>query len=75
MAFNLTRAAGTLASTVHARATAATIRRQLITVPARLARSARRLTLHLPRHWPWQHAWEQLHTATMTSATGPPPAV
>jgi len=35
MAFNLTRAAGALASLFHARATTATIRRQLINVPAR----------------------------------------
>jgi hypothetical protein len=34
MAFNLTRAAGTLASTVHARAPTGTIRAQLINVPA-----------------------------------------
>lgn len=61
LAFNLTRAAGCLASTFHARARLATIRTQLINVPARLARSARRLTLHLPEHWPWQPAWEQLH--------------
>ncbi|HZE16524.1 MAG TPA: IS1380 family transposase, partial [Mycobacterium sp.] len=39
IAFNLTRAAGTLASTVHARATTGTIRAQLINVPARIARS------------------------------------
>jgi hypothetical protein len=49
MAFNLTRAAGTLASALHARATTGTIRAQLIHVPARLARSGRRLTLHQPR--------------------------
>jgi hypothetical protein len=63
MAFNLTRAAGTLASLFHARATTGTIRAQLIVVPGRLARSARRLTLHLPTAWPWQKAWEQLATA------------
>ena len=34
IAFNLTRAAGALASTFHARATTATIRAQLITIPA-----------------------------------------
>ena len=72
IAFNLVRAAGALASAFHARASTATIRRQLIWVPARLARSARRLTLHLPRDWPWAQAWAQLHAATMTSATGPP---
>jgi hypothetical protein len=61
--FNLTRAVGCLASPFHARATGATIRRHLITVPARLARSARRLALHLPTDWPWAHAWQQLFDA------------
>ena len=49
IAFNLTRAAGILAGTDLAKATTATIRRTLIPVPARVARSARRITLHLPR--------------------------
>src|SRR5512144_940375 len=60
MAFNLTRAAGALASLRHAKATTATVRAQLIRVPARLARSARRLILHLPRDWPWEPAWRRL---------------
>ena len=64
IAFNLTRATGALASTFHARATGATIRRQLITVPARLATSARRLRLHLPTAWPWREDWQQLFDAT-----------
>jgi hypothetical protein len=68
IAFNLTRAAGALASTFHAKATTATIRAQLIAVPARIARSARRLRLHLPLHWPWENAWTQLFTSTC----GPP---
>jgi len=63
IAHNLTRATGTLASTFHARATTATIRAHLINVPARLARTARRLRLHLPEHWPWEPAWTTLHTA------------
>src|SRR5829696_1368315 len=63
IAHNLTRAAGVLAGAFHARATTATIRAHLINVPARLARGARRLTLHLPQRWPWQPAWENLHTA------------
>ncbi|HET6531985.1 MAG TPA: IS1380 family transposase [Actinoplanes sp.] len=71
VAFNLTRAAGAAASAFHARATTATIRRQLITVPARLARSGRRLTLHLPTDWPWQAPWQALFTA---ASTGPPVA-
>jgi hypothetical protein len=69
IAFNLTRAAGALASGLHARATTGTLRAQLINVPARLARSARRLVLHLPQHWPWRTAWQQLFDATLH----PPP--
>jgi len=68
IAFNLTRAAGALASVFHAKATTATIRRQLITVPGRLARSARRVVIHLPKDWPWQDSWEGLFNA----ACGPP---
>jgi Transposase DDE domain group 1 len=64
IAFNLTRAAGVLASTFHARATTGTIRAQLINIPARLARSARRLTLHLPTVWPWKQAWQAMLTTT-----------
>ena len=60
MAFNLTRAAGALASLFHAKATTGTIRAQLINVPGRLARSARKLTLHLPTDWPWETAWTQM---------------
>ena len=60
IAFNLTRAAGALASLVHAKATTATVRAQLIRVPARLASSARRLVLHLPRDWPWGPAWQEM---------------
>ena len=70
IAFNLTRAAGCVASGPHARATTATIRAQLITVPARVARSARRVVLHLPRDWPSEPAWQQLFT---TALTAPPP--
>jgi hypothetical protein len=70
IAFHLTRAAGVLASTFHAKATIATIRAQLIAVPARLARSARRIRMHLPRDWPWESAWTEL----FISASGPPAA-
>ncbi|MCX4784997.1 IS1380 family transposase [Streptomyces sp. NBC_01221] len=69
LAHNLTRAAGALACAFHARATTATIRDHLINVPARLARSARHLTLHLPQHWPWESEFIQLFTATHA----PPP--
>ena len=68
MSFNLTRTAGVLASTFHAKATTGTIRAQLINIPGRLARSARKLTLHLPTDWPWQSEWEQLR-----AGAAPPP--
>ena len=70
MAFNLTRATATLTGPALARATTATIRRKLIAVPARIASSARRVTLHLPTHWPWETAWSEL----FNRACGPPPA-
>jgi hypothetical protein len=71
IAFNLTRAAGALAAPDLARATTATVRRKLVHVPCRVATSARRITLHLPRHWPWETAWIQL----ITCAADPPSAV
>lgn len=71
MAFNLTRAAAALAGPTLAKATTGTIRRRLITIPARIARSARQLTLHLPAAWPWQPAWARLFNQTC----GPPQPV
>ena len=64
IAHNLTRAAGTLAGHRYATARAATIRRHLINVAARIARHARGITIRLPEHWPWQHQWLQLFAAT-----------
>jgi hypothetical protein len=71
IAFNLARTAGLVADQAGrlARATTATIRRTLITVPARIARSARRIILHLPTAWPWQTAFDRLFTTTHA----PPP--
>jgi hypothetical protein len=60
IAFNLTRAAATLTGPALAKTRTATIRRTLISVPARIASSARRLRLHLPRDWPWEQAWNTL---------------
>jgi len=71
MAFNLTRAAATLTGPGLARATTATIRRKLIAVPARIAASARRVTLHLPTGWPWETAWQEL----FSHGCGPPTAI
>ena len=70
LTFNLARAASIAAGMATARW--ATLRRRIITVPARLAATGRRLVLHLPTHWPWAAAWTMLwDTAT---ATGPPAA-
>jgi len=69
IAFNLTRAAGTIAAPDLAKATTATLRRKLITVPARVSTSARRITLHLPKSWPWETAW----TALFDRVSHPPP--
>lgn len=61
---NLTRAVGVLAGGDHARARTGGLRRRLIGVPARIARSARAVTLHLPTGWSWSQAWQQLFTRT-----------
>ncbi len=60
IAHNLLRAAGTLAGGNHAVARGATLRRDLVNVPARFAAPARKPTLHLPAHWPWQNGWQTL---------------
>ena len=71
IAFNLTRAAASLTEPDLVKATTATIRRKLISVPARAATSARRLTLHLPQTWPWEAAW----TALFDRVSDPPPVL
>jgi hypothetical protein len=68
IAFNLTRAAASVAGGRLRRATTSTIRRTLIIVPARIASSARRARLHLPTGWPWAQAW----TTLFTHGHGPP---
>ena len=84
IAHNLLHTAGILASGPdvagpHARARGATLRRQLISVPARLARPARAPVLHLPSRWPWAPAWLRLwnhligHRPTSRCLTPTPP--
>ncbi|MFE0313057.1 transposase, partial [Amycolatopsis sp. NPDC058986] len=63
---NLLRATGCLASVFHATARTGTLRRHLINIPARITRTARRITLRLPANWPWQHSYQALSTATGT---------
>ena len=70
IAHNLLRAAATLASRRHGKARAATLRRELINVAARLAHRGRdQLILHLPRDWPWRDGFEGVFDATHR---GPP---
>ena len=66
--FNIARATAVAAGIRTARWT--TVRRKVITIPARIAATSRRLVLHLPTHWPWARAWELL----WSTATAPPPA-
>jgi hypothetical protein len=69
MAHNLLRAAGTRAGTRYAKARTATVRRDLITMPARIARHGRgNLVLHLPAGHHREQAWQNL----WTDAAGPP---
>jgi hypothetical protein len=68
---NLVRAAGALAGRRHAKARAATVRRDLVAVAGRTARHGRGcLTLHLPEGWHRERAWLNLFEA----ACGPPAA-
>ena len=69
---NLLRAAGTLTSPKHAVARGATLRRQLVTVPVRIAQPQRRRMLHLPQHWPWAHPWLTLWNRVFRHGLAPP---
>ncbi len=69
MACNLLRAAGTRAGRRYARARTATVRRDLVAMPARTARHGRgNLILHLPEGHHREQAWQNLWTQTC----GPP---
>jgi len=67
IAFNLTRAIGVTAGGKFTRAEAATVRAQILNVPARVSRSGRRQRLHLPTRWPWASHWQALWTTVMTT--------
>src|SRR6201993_4687687 len=74
IAHNLLRAAGRLAGGDHAVARGATLRRDLVNVPARFAAPARKPMLHLPAHWPWQIGWKTLWDNTIGYPTAQPRA-
>jgi DDE family transposase len=71
---NLLRAAGTLAGGDHTMARGATLRRDLVNVPARFAAPARKPTLHLPAHWPCQTRWKTLWHSVIGYPTAQPRA-
>jgi hypothetical protein len=62
LAHNLLRWTGVLGLPGETMRTARTFRRRLLSLPGRLTRSARRLTLHLPARWPWQRDFIQALT-------------
>ena len=39
--------------------TTKTLRRRFFALAGRLTRSARRITLHLPKHWPWEEKFSR----------------
>ena len=61
--------------------TTKTLRRRFFSLAGRLTRSARRLTLHLPKHWPWKTQFSRalarlraLVSACLTAPTAPDPS-
>ena len=74
IAHNLLRAAGVIASGDHAVARGATLRRDLINVPARFAAPARKPMPHLPAHWPRQIQWKTLWLNVIGYPTAQPRA-
>jgi len=53
LAHNVLRWTAKLGAITDGAVVAKTLRRRLLTIPGRLTRSARKLTLHLPTRWPW----------------------
>ena len=61
--------------------TTKTLRRRFFSLAGRLTRSARRLTLHLPKHWPWENPVQPRPgsiaspaSACLTAPTAPDPS-
>lgn len=61
IAFNLARAAARAAGMGLVRMS--TLLKKIIATPARLARTGRKLIIHLPKLWPWQAQWSRLWKA------------
>ena len=71
LAHNLLRWTQTIALPDTTTRTARTLRRRLLTIPGRLARSGRRTLLRMPARWPWQ---TEFTTALEHIRALPPPA-
>jgi hypothetical protein len=73
IAQNLVRTAGVLAGPLLAKARTTTIRRDIVNVAARIARTGRgNIALHLPKGWHREHEWTSLWTKIPSA--GPPAA-
>jgi len=59
LAHNLARWIAHLGLDVRGPIVAQTLRRRYLTLPGRITRSARRVTLHLPARWPWRESFTQ----------------
>ena len=53
--------------------TTKTLRRRFFSLAGRLTRSARRLTLHLPKHWPWETQFSRGPAASDSTPNLTPP--
>ena len=62
LAHNVVRWVQLLGVTSPRLAVAKTLRRRLLSLPGRITRTARRVTLHLPTGWPWRTAFEDTLT-------------
>ncbi len=62
LAHNVVRWVQLLGVTSPKLSVAKTLRRRLLSLPGRITRTARRLTLHLPTNWPWRTAFEDTLT-------------
>ena len=59
LAHNLWRWTAILGGLATGPVVAKTLRRRYLTLPGRITRSARQLTLHLPTAWPWRDAFAE----------------
>jgi len=61
-----------MAGPSQAVARAATLRRTIVNVPARVAEPQRQPVLHLPAHWPWVQAWLTMWDRILGQGLPPP---